>query len=64
MGSNGKALLAAAIAGLVVIGGVHWWNRHDDNRDTPRAGCTTVVVAASVEKAALMGDVAKNVLGK
>ena len=59
MGSNGKALLAAAIAGLLVIGGVHWWNRHDDNPDTPRAGCTTTVVAASVEKAALMGDVAK-----
>ena len=60
MSNNGKALLAAAIAGLVVIGGVHWWNRHDDdNPDTPRAGCTTVVVAASVEKSSLMGEVAK-----
>ena len=26
MSNNGKALLAAAIAGLVVMG-VHWWNR-------------------------------------
>ena len=60
MSNNGKALLAAAIAGLVVIGGVHWWNRHyDDHPDTPRAGCTTVVVAASVEKSSLMGEVAK-----
>ena len=60
MSNNGKALLAAAIAGLVVIGGVHWWNRHDDDHpDTPRAGCTTVVVAASVEKSSLMGEVAK-----
>jgi Ca-activated chloride channel family protein len=60
MGANGKALLAAATAGLVVIGAVHWWNRRDDdNPETPRAGCTTVVVTASVEKAALMAEVAQ-----
>jgi Ca-activated chloride channel homolog len=59
MGANGKALLAAAISGLLVVAAVHWWNRHDDDADTPRAGCSTVVVAASVEKAALMSEVAK-----
>jgi Ca-activated chloride channel family protein len=53
---NGKALLASAIAGLMVIGVAYWWNRRDDN---PRPGCTTVVVTASVEKADLMGAVAK-----
>ena len=58
MSHNGKALLAAAAAGLVVIGGVHWWNGRDDTADAPRAGCTTVVVTASVEKAALMAEVA------
>lgn len=55
MATNGKALLAAAIAGLVVIGGVHWWNRRDDS---PRAGCATVVVAASVEKSDLVAEAA------
>jgi len=59
MASNGKALVAAAIAGLMVIGVAYWWNRHDDNPDVPRAGCTTVVVTASVEKADLMGEVSK-----
>ena len=44
MGGNGKALLAAAIAGLMVIGVAYWWNRRDDNPDVPRAGCATVVV--------------------
>ena len=55
MSHNGKALLAAATAGLVVIGGVHWWNGRDDTADAPRAGCTTVVVTASVEKADVDG---------
>jgi Ca-activated chloride channel family protein len=55
MGGNGKALLASAIAGLMVIGVAYWWNRRDDN---PRPGCTTVVVTASVEKADLMGELA------
>ncbi|MBB5167012.1 substrate-binding and VWA domain-containing protein [Mycobacterium sp. AZCC_0083] len=57
MASNGKALLAGAIAGLMVIGVAYWWNRRDDN--APRQGCTTVVVTASVEKADLMGEAAK-----
>jgi Ca-activated chloride channel family protein len=56
---NGKALVATAIAGLLVIGTVNWWKRSDDNPDTPRTGCTTVVVAASVEKSDLMDAVAK-----
>jgi Ca-activated chloride channel family protein len=43
----------------MVIGTVYWWQRSDDNPDTPRAGCTTVVVAASVEKSDLMDAVAK-----
>ena len=59
MSGNGKALVATAIAGLLVIGTVYWWKRSDDNPDTPRAGCTTVVVAASVEKSDLMDAVAK-----
>lgn len=59
MASNGKALLTAAIAGLIVIGVAYWWNRRDDNPDVPRAGCTTVVVTASVEKADLMSEAAK-----
>ena len=57
MSGNGKALAAAAIAGLLVVGAVHWWNR--DDSDTPRAGCATVVVTASVEKSDLMDAVAK-----
>jgi Ca-activated chloride channel family protein len=56
---NGKALVATAIVGALVIGTVYWWKRSDDNPDTPRAGCTTVVVAASVEKSDLMDAVAK-----
>ena len=59
MSGNGKALVATAIAGLMVIGTVYWWKRSDDNPDTPRAGCTTVVVAASVEKSDLVDAVAK-----
>ena len=58
MATNGKALLVAAIAGLMVIGVAYWWNRRDDNPAAPRAGCATVVVTASVEKADLMGEVA------
>jgi Ca-activated chloride channel family protein len=57
--SNGKALVATAIAGLMVIGTVYWWKRSDDHPDNPRAGCTTVVVATSVEKSDLMDAVAK-----
>ena len=58
MASNGKALVAAAIAGVTVVGVAYWWNRRGDD-DTPRAGCTTVVVTASVEKADLMSEIAK-----
>lgn len=56
MVGNGKALVAAALAGALVIGGLHWWNRRDDS---PRAGCATVVVAASVEKSDLMTEIAR-----
>lgn len=57
MSNNVKALIAAAVAGVVVVGGVYWWNR-PDAFDAPRAGCTTVVVAASVEKSDLMSEAA------
>ena len=33
MANNGKALLASAIAGLMVIGVAYWWNRRDDTPD-------------------------------
>ena len=56
MANNGKALLASAIAGLMVIGVAYWWNRRDDNL---RPGCTSVVVTASVEKDDLIGEIAK-----
>ena len=59
MSGNGKALVATAITGLMVVGTVYWWKRSDDNPETPRAGCATVVVAASVEKSDLMDAVAK-----
>lgn len=61
MGKNGKALLAAAIAGVVFIGAVYWWNQRGGDGDTsaaPREGCTTVAVVASAEKAALMTEAA------
>ena len=36
-GQYGKALLAAATAGLVVVGGVHWWNGREDDAPHERA---------------------------
>ncbi|MCW2562776.1 MAG: uncharacterized protein JWQ31_1336 [Mycobacterium sp.] len=54
---NTKALVAAGVAGLVVVGALHWWNGRENG--APRAGCTTVVVAASVEKSDLMDAIAK-----
>ena len=57
MSSNAKALIAAAVAGVMVVGMVYWWNRPDTS-ETPRAGCETVVVAASVEKSDLMAEAA------
>lgn len=55
MSNNAKGLVAAAIAGLMVVGGVAWWNRHVSD-PAPRAGCETVVVAASVEKSDLLAQ--------
>jgi Ca-activated chloride channel family protein len=52
-------LVATAIAGVLVIGTVYWLKGSDGNPDAPRSGCTTVVVAASVEKSDLMDAVAK-----
>jgi Ca-activated chloride channel family protein len=59
MTTNGGALLAATIAGLMVVGVTYWWKHHDDKPDIPRAGCTTAVVAVSVEKSDLMDEAAK-----
>jgi Ca-activated chloride channel family protein len=59
MATNGRALLAAAVAGSMVVGVAYWWKQHDDNAAGPRAGCSTVVVAASVEKSDLMDEAAK-----
>jgi Ca-activated chloride channel family protein len=49
--------MAAAVAGIVVVGAVYWWNRPESS-DGPREGCATVVVAASVEKSDLMAEAA------
>src|SRR5262245_9192724 len=50
MATNGSALLAAALAGLMVVGGPYCWNRRDGTPDIPRAGWTTVVVTARAQK--------------
>lgn len=56
-------MIAAAVVGLLAIGGVRML-LSDDADDgggagfTPREGCTTVVVVASSEKAALLGEIA------
>ncbi len=57
MGHNTKALLAATVAGVLVIGGVRYWTGRTSGPDSPREGCTTVVVSASVEKSDLMAEV-------
>ena len=59
MGHNTKALLAATVAGVLVIGGVRYWTGRTSGPDSPREGCTTVVVSASVEKSDLMAEVAR-----
>jgi len=56
MPSNGKALLSATIAGALFVGGVFWWQH--GGSDSPRAGCETVVVAASSDKASVMQEAA------
>ncbi len=58
MAGNAKALAAAAIAGVAVIAAVHWWTGRPATVHEPRAGCATVVVAASVEKSGLMAAAA------
>lgn len=58
MAGNGKAFLSAAVAGTLFIGTVYWWN-HQDAAGPPRAGCATVVVAASSDKASLMAEAAE-----
>jgi Ca-activated chloride channel family protein len=59
MATNGKAFLAAAMAGLMVVGGTYWWKHREDVAAAPREGCPTVVVASSVEKSDLLTDAAE-----
>ena len=67
-------IIAAIIAGVLLIVGIRWFTTRDDDPraahrrrhhdaqhrplQPPRDGCTTVNVAASSEKAALMGEIA------
>ena len=71
--SNRGALIAAAIAGVLLIVGIRWFtSRGTDDATTtpgsqttsssglpPRDGCIAVTVAPSSEKAALMGQIAE-----
>ena len=65
-------IIAAVIAGVVLIVGIRWFTTRDDGTGAapqtpgatassaapPREGCTRVTVAASSEKAALLGQLA------
>jgi len=70
---NKMPIIAAVIAGVVLIAGIRWINSRDDgsvaagetpaaasttSQLPPREGCRTVTVAASSEKAALMRQIA------
>ena len=74
---NFLPLIAATIAGVLLIVGIRYFTTRDDEPATagagptstaapntqvqpPRDGCTTVNVAASSEKAALMGEIANS----
>jgi Ca-activated chloride channel family protein len=69
--SNKLPIIAAVIAGVLLIVGIRWFTTSEEDAPaadggtttssgqlTPRDGCTTVTVAASSEKAALMGQIA------
>ncbi len=56
MDRNGKALISAAVVGIMLVGGVHYL--HGRGEESPRAGCPTVVVTASVDKSDLMAEAA------
>jgi len=71
--SNKMPIIAAVIAGVVLIAGIRWISSRDDGSVAagetpaaasttgqlpPREGCRTVTVAASSEKAALMRQIA------
>ncbi|HEY5882746.1 MAG TPA: hypothetical protein VIU11_27820, partial [Nakamurella sp.] len=60
--SNVVPIIAAVIAGVLLIVGIRWFTTREDTSTTgsgdttataqpPRDGCTTVTVAASSEKA-------------
>lgn len=68
-------IIAAVIAGVLLIVGIRWFTTRNDDQGAdsgptaaattataappPRAGCTRVTVAASSEKAALLGQLAQ-----
>ena len=69
--SNAVPIIAAIIAGVLLIIGIRWFTTREDTPEAatggttsntavqpPRDGCTTVNVAASSEKAALLGEIA------
>jgi len=69
--SNRGALIAAILVGVLLIIGIRYIATRGDNEAVtpstpgttspalpPRDGCTTVTIAASSEKAALMGQIA------
>lgn len=64
-------IIAAALVGVLLIVGIRWFTTRDDDASStgrsttssaealpPRDGCTTVTIAASSEKAALMRQIA------
>ena len=75
-GTSGKRsrlpLIAAIVAGVLLIVGIRYVTTRDDGpaaadpaapgtaAPPPRAGCTTVHIAASSEKAALLGRIANS----
>ena len=66
MASQKTPLIVAAVIGVVAIAGVRFAMSGDDTDSSdqpnfePREGCTTVVVAASSEKAGLLGQLAQD----
>src|SRR6478609_9016682 len=73
--SNKLPIIAAIVAGVLLIVGIRYFTTRDDGsaagdgattgaanttQQAARDGCTTVTVAASSEKAALMGQIANS----
>src|SRR4029079_14355289 len=72
--SNKLPIIAAIVVGVLLSVGIRYFTTRDDSSSTsatdaggqntavapPRDGCTTVNVAASSEKAALLGEMANS----